>query len=1063
MKQTKRIMSILLCCCLMMSWLFTAFPKVAKAQRIGSKQTSVIADAEVGLIINSLSERITERPVDLKVPYSKFSELGLQVSNDDPGFITPLHVLAQYYIQKKGATVDNIKQYIDINTDGIVNNIEDINGIDKGNNADAQWVCSASFSDNATNNFTTSEVTSQWGKASVYFYGISKAETKFVANGNTMINAAAGVPGDIYLNVSSYNSEDSTLNAMDGATTLVKRINDDGSKVVISPSEGNYTLDEIKDNALNFKFNEIGNYEIYLQKIDGNKRLSNSSYILVNVESKEQYNFKQDWDSVNWPEHNTVMGGNRTNGMITSGITVVGTYGQTKVHWKSSDESIIKITSDYDKDRLLYETTNMGLGDKEVEITANAVDPSGKTYSKTFMLTILGADTTKLSNLEVEGIPNFHFVEGKGTYRFTLDKNMREIKVIATPLATDLGSNLKLKVGSQQYKFGEPITFKIDPNKVLNSFSIVVERYHSKGFSGALAVSKSTYTIEFYKSATTLPAYDAFYGMARVDSSNSSIVNALTPRNINDIDVEATWEKAIRKNGDGMMGWGKWTYPIVVDKHIYIAVDQELRKYDMDGNLVKTGEIGTTVLGGGYTGWLAYGDGMIFVPIGSAVYAFNANDLSPLWRGDTGIHASQSSAPVLYHNGYIYSGITTGGGNPPTGGFYCMDVIDENPDNPTERKDAIWTIEGPSFYWAGACIAGDYLVVPCDTGDVYSIDLKKSITQKKAVIVDILNMSDNDNVGVTSSKDRAQRSRIRSSVLYDDKRNTIYYSSYSGNFHAAKIDNGKFQKGKNNENVKSLSLGVYNNSPVTFNGKVYVCGQKGLNVIDADTFKLLYTAPFEAGEETQLGSLTLSTAYANKENGQQIYLYFNTNTNPNKIYVFADNDKAASGIVKKLYEAKTYPQYSTSNVVVADDGSLLVVNDYCSMLRIKGTATIETLKQEKYVQTMINDLGDKLTDENEEAFLEAEKAYTELTETQKGQIDNAKLIAFRSQYNEKHKEHKENSTSQGKGEENNLHKTINSPDTGDKTSILTILIALIGTIGVIIFSRKNRIHRFTSK
>ena len=118
-----------------------------------------------------------------------------------------------------------------------------------------------------------------------------------------------------------------------------------------------------------------------------------------------------------------------------------------------------------------------------------------------------------------------------------------------------------------------------------------------------------------------------------------------------------------------MTDWAKWSYPIVVNETIYIAVEDELRKYDLDGTLLKTGDLGTTVLGAGYTGWIAYGDGMIFVPSGGGVRAYNADDLSPLWSSSTGIDASQASAPLLYHNGYIYSGLTTGTGNPRQADF----------------------------------------------------------------------------------------------------------------------------------------------------------------------------------------------------------------------------------------------------------------------------------------------------------------------------------------------------------------------------------------------------------
>lgn len=56
-------------------------------------------------------------PEQAAVSYSKFSDLGLIVTNDDPGFVTPLHLLAAYY-QSQGATKDTMKDYIQVNTDG---------------------------------------------------------------------------------------------------------------------------------------------------------------------------------------------------------------------------------------------------------------------------------------------------------------------------------------------------------------------------------------------------------------------------------------------------------------------------------------------------------------------------------------------------------------------------------------------------------------------------------------------------------------------------------------------------------------------------------------------------------------------------------------------------------------------------------------------------------------------------------------------------------------------------------------------------------------------------------
>ena len=74
--------------------------------------------------------------------------------------------------------------------------------------------------------------------------------------------------------------------------------------------------------------------------------------------------------------------------------------------------------------------------------------------------------------------------------------------------------------------------------------------------------------------------------------------------------------------------------------------------------------------------------------------------------------------------------------------------------------------------------------------------------------------------------EREVNARIRSSILYDAERSRIYYSAYSGMFHSATLNSdGTFDAGENNANVKSLDLGVYNNSATMYNGRIYVTGE----------------------------------------------------------------------------------------------------------------------------------------------------------------------------------------------------------------------------------------------
>ena len=363
---------------------------------------------------------------------------------------------------------------------------------------------------------------------------------KYVASFPVSVETGTGIEATISINATFYTGFGMPFTVMDGSEITVKRVNPDGSKTALTPQTGDYTLSAVTRNKLTCTFNQIGTYEISAQKIVDGEYHSNITYTTVTVLSGEQYAFDQDWSGVYWPNDGGIYRGD-VYGYLT-GPTVVGSVGQTHVEWKSADESVLEINSNYELNRIEYTAHNFTMEDKPVTITASAVDPDGVTQTKTYTSTVLSDLVDDLSDMQVDEIPDFNFSEEQKQYRFTLNKDITQITIHVTPKGTEHLSELTLKVNGVEYQFDEAITLDINSDEVLNTFRIGVSRY-LPGYTNA--VSSTTYTIQFYKSASTLPIYDAIYPMARVDSANTSVVDAYTPRSIDEIDTQATWEQIV--------------------------------------------------------------------------------------------------------------------------------------------------------------------------------------------------------------------------------------------------------------------------------------------------------------------------------------------------------------------------------------------------------------------------------------------------------------------------------------------------------------------------------------
>lgn len=857
-------------------------------------------------------------PQKLTVSYSKFSDFGLNITNDDPGVITPLHVLAAYYMQVKHATKDNITNYIDVAEGGYINKVEGYEGAKDPEDKSDYWMFAVN------NKFPAGEDGYGYAAAAaplsdgdkVTFFGIDYPQTQYYSTFTsdeykTGANVAVSVALKT-LNLSDYNTSASTKYDITGANLKAYKLNEDGSLSELQKNTDYEITTEVNryGNA-GVLFKNQGTYYLSAEKIDSDTNYNTISRPITKVVVSGEEEYKIDKDMDNLSLYNTTI-----YGPTAFSNTAKGRYYGTPITWNSEDESVLKIVP-YSDSMVQFVPQDLHQdGDKTVKVKAKMALGS-EVREKEFDIKIIGS--LFLKSLKIDGIDKTIDTLNEYSLVAPLTDDIKELTL--TPTLEGTNENLVITVNGNEVKSGESYKYTVDNTVFSNTINVKVSR-------SDVTNATHTYTIILCKSASKLPSYDAFWGSAKQDNTNNSTVNAYTPRSTDEIDNDASWNVNLR---EGKGGLGKWSYPIVVNKNIYIAADTTLYKYDLNGNLLAQGELTSTVLGAGYTGWLAYGDGMIFVPLGGgSVEAFNADDLTPLWRSNSMSSAyGQSSSPLIYNNGYLYTGATNGSN---AGVYGCIKTSDDDKTSGYETKNPVWVFNdndtNPSFYWAGAVIAGNSLIVPCDTGKVYSINMSESIKSGNAVVTDTYTAND----------------KIRTSICYDKDSESIYFPTGSnGTLYKIKVDEstGKFGE------AKTAELGGQSNcAPVIYKDRLYVSAPTGIYVFNKNTLEQIYLA-----EATDMGKgnqnirhLSLSTAYAKESNNYEVYIYGYDYATPGYVSLLKDNQKATDGTVELIHENTESPQYSTSNIVIADDGSLLYVNDSNHLFCLKSSAKEESDK-----------------------------------------------------------------------------------------------------------------------
>lgn len=396
----------------------------------------------------------------------------------------------------------------------------------------------------------------------------------------------------------------------------------------------------------------------------------------------------------------------------------------------------------------------------------------------------------------------------------------------------------------------------------------------------------------------TLTKYNAEWPSFRNSDSNMGIVDAKTPRTADE--TELLWATKMSS------GWSSSvSSPIIVGDKLYVMAGSTIKKIDKATGTVEA-TTGTAAASGGFTVHLAYGDGMIFAPVGNGqIQAFDANTLQSLWISEK--LGGQTLTPLTYANGYLYTGFRETG---DAASFVCLSVTDEDPGSTNETKYPTWVKKAPDgaqegYYWSGACVVGDTVVFGVDTGLLtsYSAAQNKEIDTFQA---------DGD---------------IRSSVAKDGDR--LYFTTKAGRVYSIRLNaDGTFDKGS----VKSgqaEGITESTSTPVVYNGRVYVGGSGAsftegtLAVMDANDLSTIYSA--KIGGKAQSSAL-LTTAY-HDETGK-VYAYFTYNNNPGGVTVLEDAPGQTEAKISELFiPAGDKAQYCICSPIADADGTIYYKND----------------------------------------------------------------------------------------------------------------------------------------
>ena len=540
-----------------------------------------------------------------------------------------------------------------------------------------------------------------------------------------------------------------------------------------------------------------------------------------------------------------------------------------------------------------------------------------------------------------------------GTYTIKVNKQA-PIETTITTTPGDATVFLTSDVNGDRILPGDKGIYTLDSG---SSYTVVVTRYGYVGQKKTFTAGEANKTVQIKLEKapdSTLKDIElpTDWPLFRKNDENNGVVDVRTP--ITAEDTVLVWAN---KLGEGYSG-GAVGSPIIVGGYLYTYSGTTIMKVDKEtGLILKTG----TMVGGSSfaINTATYAEGMIFIGLSNGrVQAFNAETLESLWVYKDAL-GGQPNCPIAYADGYIYTGFWNY--ETKQANFACLSVTDEDATKTNEAKLPTWTYTHNGFYWAGAYVNSDFVLVTTDDGDGgYTTGYGSilSLNPKTGKLIDSLQAT---NVG-----------DLRSSVCYDEETEAYYFTSKGGDLYQVKVNaDGTFTKGSlrrlhlDNGADSASAPPMSTSTPVIANGRAYI-GVSGtsqfgaysghnITVVDLSTFSIAYSVPTKGYPQT---SGLLTTAYQNGDGYN--YVYFFDNFTPGKLRVIrdmpgmteVDHDYTTMETYSKDGEEHTIEtayvlftpdgaqaQYAICSPIVDEEGNIYFKNDSAQLMRLSSRIT----------------------------------------------------------------------------------------------------------------------------
>lgn len=394
------------------------------------------------------------------------------------------------------------------------------------------------------------------------------------------------------------------------------------------------------------------------------------------------------------------------------------------------------------------------------------------------------------------------------------------------------------------------------------------------------------------------PDYDAEWN-GFGNAGGGALVGVQTPTGA----AEQAWAVDLKAEGEAYVSAGD---PLIVNGDLYVSTSTELLR--IDGT---SGAIAARVVTGCSTTYFSrpvYADGVIVVPSDDgSLAAFTADTLTCVWRtpaldapANGGRYQANSTLTVA--NGCVIAGFESGAGANGTataGALVCVRVSD-GAVMWTKVSVAAEGSAGEGYYWAGAAVSGDDIIIGDEGGRVQLIDASTG---------EVLSTVE---IGM------ACRSTVVSAG--SENGNPVFLAVGRQPATLFKI----VREGDSLRLAGRVAFAASSTStPVVADGIAYVGGSSDdfhgvLAAVDVASMTVVDTYRTPGTGEVK------SSPLASVQDGET-YVYFTSNSMPGSVYCYT----ASTGVVDTVFTPVDMAQqnYCTASVIADAAGNLYYTND----------------------------------------------------------------------------------------------------------------------------------------